>query len=128
MGAARLAWRVGEARTVTDKACIAPGTTRPEDLLAWLDGAADRWVSDHIAACRACREEALAYRALDRWLAGVLYRADCPSVAMLADYAYGVLSPGERAVVVRHLVSCGRCMAELAELRGALSPIAEYGP
>lgn len=110
--------------------CIAPGSTTPDDLLAFVEQEAPPSVVSHVNHCPACAAEAHRYASLQDRLRRRLSRVVCPSPQTLGDYHLGLLEPDERYDIARHLGDCRRCAAELRTLREFLEdspPIATAG-
>ncbi len=112
--------------------CVSPPELDDRQLLAYLDGDADRLVGTHLAQCPYCREKA---RHLSHWqnqLTAKLYRMTCPSSIELGDYHLGLLPTAQAVSVAQHVSDCPHCKREIAQLRdylrGELAPAFEAGP
>lgn len=101
--------------------CQRPPVLTFDQLSSALDGAADAEIRDHLAHCPACSARLAELRAGEQRLVRQLYRWDCPPVAHLSDYQFGLLSDTETASLTRHLAQCSFCSAELAQLRRYLA-------
>lgn len=53
---------------------------------------------------------------LEQLLSTVLYRVDCPTLDILRDYHWGLLTPEESSATQRHLEQCPSCTDELRQL------------
>lgn len=99
----------------------ADGTTRPEDLIAFIDGEAPEDVRARIAADPAMRASAAQYAQTQRRLQRNLYRFACPSPQLLGEYDLGLVSVDERTRIAAHVVMCPRCTEELRMFRDFLA-------
>lgn len=107
--------------------CIAPGSTTPEDLLAFVEREAPPSIVSHVDRCPACATEARRYASLQNHLRRRLFRVVCPPPQALGDYHLGLLDPDERYEVAQHLADCPRCAAELRTLRVYLADNSPIG-
>jgi hypothetical protein len=105
-------------------ACISPPGPADIDLLAYLDGEPDDPVAAHLAQCPHCRERAQGLARMQGYLTARLYRFDCPPMAELGEYHFGLLSSDQAAAVASHLAFCPHCAAEIAQLEGYLADLA----
>lgn len=112
---------VGQEGMDDSSRCIGPSATRPEDLMAYADGAAPPGVAEHVARCPSCSAQVAALALTQRWLQQVLYRLDCPSPQQLGDYELDLVAPETRTRIAQHVLDCPRCTAELAGLRAFLA-------
>ena len=96
--------------------CIATTPIPDRDLLAYLDGENKPAIASHLAVCPACAERGRALQATEAALRQTLYRADCPSAQVMADFRMGFLTSDVERGVTAHLAICPHCAAELASL------------
>lgn len=97
----------------TSLECIRPEEIAEGDLMAFVDGTANRRVARHVAECAHCAARVAEYRALA--LAATLHRASCPASEALGDFHLNLLPPGQKLVVAKHLRECALCRQELAQ-------------
>jgi anti-sigma factor RsiW len=95
--------------------CIAPEDVSEGDLLAYVEGQAERRVRDHVARCSSCASEAVALSMMDRALSAAIHRASCPATDELLQYQARLLQAGDRRRVARHVRTCLQCTKELAQ-------------
>lgn len=93
--------------------CRMPPPINDDQLSEALDGVAEPAVLDHLASCPHCTERLSAARVLEQRLTGALYRWDCPTPDLLAQYATGELPAAAIARMADHLNICARCQGEL---------------
>ena len=111
--------------------CASPPELNDGELLAHIDGEADRQVEAHLERCAYCRERARRLARLQDRLTAQLYRITCPSPEELGEYHLGILPHDRAAGMARHLAECPHCAREVAQLRGYLArmaPTLELGP
>ena len=111
--------------------CVSPPELNDRELLAHIDGEADRQVEAHLERCAHCRERAERLARLQSRLMAQLYRITCPSPEELGEYHLGVLPRDRAAAVARHLARCPHCIREVAQLKDYLAqmaPTLEPGP
>lgn len=101
--------------------CSSPGSVRPDDLIAYIDGEAGPPIAEHIQSCPGCARQAAAYARLQRRLGEIMYRFDCPPAQVLGDYEVQVLPPAERTRIAAHVLECPLCADELRTLRDFLA-------
>jgi hypothetical protein len=101
---------------IVTETCIDPPGINEGDLMAYVDGTADRAVIEHIHRCPACARQAQELAALQATLAARLYRASCPTSDQLIAYQRGELRGNEKLTVAQHLRQCPHCARELAAL------------
>lgn len=70
-------------------------------------------IAQHIKQCQVCLRKASEITLLQRALLKKLARFDCPDAESLTAYALHEISPGERAKINKHLVSCQDCAEEV---------------
>jgi len=85
------------------------------DLMAYVDGEADKQVANHIRRCAFCAEKVQVYGRMQGRLVALFYRASCPSPETLGDFYLNVLPPGQKLVLAKHLRQCPHCARELQE-------------
>lgn len=103
--------------------CISKTPIPDRDLLAYLDGESKPAIASHLAVCPACAERLRALQATEATLRQTLYRADCPSAQVMADFRQGFLTFDEQRFITSHLAICPHCAAELARLDQFLGDI-----
>jgi anti-sigma factor RsiW len=111
--------------------CVSPPELGESELLAYLDGEADRRVTEHLEGCPHCRERAERLARLQDHLTGQLYRSSCPPPIEVGEYHLGILPPDRASAVAQHLAECPHCRRErvqLADFMGALAPDLEFSP
>ena len=104
--------------------CVSPPELNDRELLAHIDGEADRKVEAHLERCAHCREKARCLARFQSRLTAQLYRITCPSPEELGEHHLGVLDRERAAVVARHLAECPHCTREVAQLEGYLAQMA----
>ncbi|MFH1689422.1 MAG: zf-HC2 domain-containing protein [Candidatus Eisenbacteria bacterium] len=103
-------------------------------------------VSEHVARCPDCEEAVSRLRVLTAALRragepegrsraadpdaplGSLFSGECPGAEAIAGYADGSLETGAAAEVEKHLVSCGACLSEVADLWSMSGPAEHDAP
>lgn len=93
--------------------CRMPPPINDDQLSEALDGVAEHAVLKHLAICPHCTERLSAARTLEQQLTGTLYRWDCPTPDLLAQYATSELPAEATARMSNHLNVCVRCQGEL---------------
>jgi hypothetical protein len=97
--------------------CISPPELDDQQLVAYLDGAADETITDHLKRCPYCREKA---QGLSRWqkrLKTRLFRTSCPPALELGEYQMGMLSGARAMAIAKHIVECPHCSREVKQLQ-----------
>jgi len=110
-----------------DRLCVAPGTLREGDLLAYLDGEAPAEVAGHIARCPACAAELAALSQTAALVHAAFFREDCPEPEELLQHQAGLLAPEGSGRVRVHAAVCRDCQAELAEI-AQVEPVPRSSP
>jgi anti-sigma factor RsiW len=111
--------------------CVSPPELGESELLAYLDGEADRRVTEHLEGCPYCRERAERLARLQYHLTGRLYRSSCPPPIEIGEYHLGLLPPDRASAVAQHLLDCPHCRrerAQLADFMESLAPDLEFSP
>lgn len=85
-------------------------------LLMYLDGETDATTTRHIDQCVDCTASARQLHQTTSALLGSLFRSACPPSLQLGDYAIGLLSAHETALIETHLADCPHCSTELRQL------------
>ncbi len=93
-------------------ACVNPAELDPDDLIAYVAGAAEPEVADHLRRCAACRTEAAGYGELQSRLQSTFVGQACPPALTLAEYALALLDRQATQTVAAHLIECPSCRAE----------------
>lgn len=102
---------------MSDKnACSLPPELSDDDLNAFLRGAADARIAQHLEACAYCRER-LEDERLANLLSVKLSRFTCPESQMLTDYVMDMLPAPDRPLIKKHLETCAACQEEINTLR-----------
>jgi len=96
--------------------CINPTEIEEDDLMAYVDGTADRAVVRHVRRCPACARQAGELAALQAVLRAQIYRCGCPPPEQLLAYRHGELDGGKALQVAQHLRQCPHCAHEMALL------------
>jgi hypothetical protein len=99
-----------------DEICINPVEIEEGDLMAYVDGLAEKAVMQHIQRCPACARQVAELATLQTVLTDRLYRRSCPSPDQLLSFQQDELDKGERLVIAQHLRQCPHCARELATL------------
>jgi len=111
--------------------CISPPELETVQLLAHLDGRADREVETHLEQCPHCRQRANNLAGFQEHMTARLYRLSCPSTIELGEYHLGMLPDVQREAVRHHLDTCPHCSSEVAQLKSYLSELTsdlEFSP
>ncbi len=111
--------------------CVSPPELEDIQLLAHLDGRADREVEAHLEQCPYCRQRASDLAGFQTHMTARLYRLTCPSPSELGEYHLGMLPDTRREAVQHHLDTCPRCFSEVAQLKSYLSELTsdlEFSP
>lgn len=103
------------------KNCTFPPELDDKQLLAYLDGEADKEIVSHLQDCVYCREKAEKLDSFQRRLTARLYRHTCPSAMELGEYHLHLLPASQMLVIGRHLRECPDCTLEIAQLESFLS-------
>jgi anti-sigma factor RsiW len=96
--------------------CSSPPPLTDDQLSAALDHEATPDVTNHLAICASCAARLQAAQHTEQSLRSVLNRWDCPPPQALAEYHLGQPSAEEQRAIMRHIETCARCSAEIAEL------------
>ena len=104
-----------------DARCHTPGAITPDQLMAYVDGAAPAPVVAHVRGCPACAAAAADQAWTQLRLRHAVTRAGCPTATTLGEYELDLLPPGDRDRVARHVRTCARCDADLRLLRAFLA-------
>jgi anti-sigma factor RsiW len=96
------------------KNCIDPAAIREGDLMAYVDGIAEKAVAQHIRRCPACARAAQELAVLQSALTINLYRHSCPDPDLLLAHRQGELEGGEELALAQHLRQCPHCARELS--------------
>lgn len=96
--------------------CVNPTEIREGDLMAYVEGTADKSIVRHIRRCPACARQVEELAALQATLTARLYRHSCPTSEQLIAYREDELRGSEKLVVAQHLRQCPHCARELAAL------------
>jgi anti-sigma factor RsiW len=87
-----------------------------EQLIAYIDGEADKATIEHIQSCPHCTDKARAYYIDQQALRAALYRIECPDAQILGEYHLGLLAPADQAAIEEHMANCTLCMADIEKL------------
>ncbi len=96
--------------------CIIPPELDDRQLLAYLDGKADKETVSHLQRCVYCRQKAEKLDRFQKDLTARLYRHTCPSPMELGEYHLRLLPPSQMLVIAQHLRECPQCTREVAQL------------
>jgi len=99
--------------------CDTPVTD--EQIEALVDGLANPTTANHIANCASCTERFMQVKSFESALRTRLYRWDCPSSNILADYEMNHLPSPDRNRITKHLETCLHCQSEIRDLRAFLN-------
>lgn len=97
-----------------------PGCLSDITLLEMLDDGEDVELRTHLEHCPHCNERYHQLHRLQMLLLSNSYRLFCPSTDQLVDYRQGLLDSSERRKIMRHLIECPHCAAEMRLLRQSL--------
>lgn len=97
--------------------CRMPPPLNDNQLSDALDGSAAPDVLAHLALCPHCAARLEAARVFEQNLKETLYRWDCPSPDLLAEYTSGRLAAGDASAIAAHLAGCVRCSHELEDFQ-----------
>lgn len=104
--------------------CRRPPELASTELLAYLDGEADRQVRAHVEACPHCRQRAVDLAQWQGELTARLYRFACPTPLELGEYHLGTLARDRSQAIAGHLAGCPHCTRELVDLEDYLHQVA----
>jgi anti-sigma factor RsiW len=104
--------------------CTYPPELEDAQLLAYLDGEADRETAEHLEQCAHCRGRAEHLARFQHHLATSLYRATCPSPVELGEYHLGLLARDHVTALEGHLAECPHCGREVGQLKSYLDELA----
>jgi hypothetical protein len=93
--------------------CRRPPSPNELELIAAVDGEADKEVVAHLRDCPHCAQRAHAIDELQQLLRQRLYRILCPSSDDLLAYRQGWLDEHRTLDVRKHLHDCPHCTSEL---------------
>jgi anti-sigma factor RsiW len=96
--------------------CIDPTAIHEGDLMAYVDGIAEKAVTEHIRHCPVCAREVEKLAVLQFVLAINLHRHSCPDPDLLLAHLQGELEGNENLTVVQHLRQCPYCVRELSDV------------
>jgi hypothetical protein len=99
--------------------CRIPPPLSDDQLSSALDGDADTEVQEHLTACPSCTARLEQARRIEQGLRKLAFW-DCPSPEELGEYELAMLDTAASQAVAAHLGGCGRCRAELEDLRALL--------
>jgi len=99
--------------------CRIPPPLSDDQLSSALDGEADTEVQVHLAACPNCAARLKRARRIEQGLRKLAFW-DCPSPEELGEYELAMLDTAASQTIAAHLGECGRCRAELEDLRALL--------
>jgi hypothetical protein len=96
--------------------CSLPPALTDDQISAALDQAATPDVTEHLARCPSCAARLEQARSAERALYANLFRWDCPSPQILAEYHLGSIAAEQQRAIARHLEQCVHCTEEIGEL------------
>jgi hypothetical protein len=96
--------------------CSSPPPLTDDQLSDALDQAATADVLEHLARCPSCAARLEQAGSAERTLRSSLFRWDCPSPQLLAEYHLGSIAADQQRAIARHLEQCVRCTEEIGEL------------
>lgn len=96
--------------------CISPYTIEPWQLEAYVDGARDPVVVQHLTRCAACRQQIARYEQEEAQLSTGLFRLSCPEPGELLNYEWGLLNEKQSLSIGVHLAECIHCRQEASQL------------
>jgi len=101
--------------------CSVPPPLSDEQIEELLDGSTDPTLIDHIANCVSCAVRLKQAKTFETHLKARLYRWDCPTSDILADYDMNLLSESEHKRIAKHVETCPHCQSEIRDLRNFLN-------
>ncbi len=101
--------------------CAFPPELDDKQLLAYLDGEADKETISHLQDCVYCRQKAEKLDHFQKRLITRLYRYSCPSAVELGEYHLRLLPAPQMLVIGQHLRECPPCAREIAQLESFLN-------
>lgn len=101
--------------------CVYPPELDDKQLLAFLDGEADKEIIAHLQGCIYCHQKAENLDHFQKRLITRLYRHTCPSAMELGEYHLHILPASQMLIIGQHLRECTHCTHEVAQLESFLS-------
>jgi hypothetical protein len=96
--------------------CINPTLVEEGDLIAFVNGEADKPVNEHVSHCPACARKVKELRQTSQALLALIHRVYCPLPETLAQYQLNMLPSNEKLKIAAHVRLCSFCTRELEEL------------
>lgn len=93
--------------------CVFGSPITDDDISSLIDNRASDELVKHIENCASCRQRYQEAKEIERNLVNVLYRGDCPTPLILADYQMGLVDDAEARWITAHLEICSSCREEL---------------
>ena len=97
-----------------------PNKIEDRQLLAYLDGEADKETADRIEASEEYLQRARELARMENHLKAQLFRVDCPEAMELGEYQLGLLNRKRSKGIEQHIKECPHCARELDQLRAFL--------
>ncbi len=97
-----------------------PNKIDDRQLLAYLDGEADKETAGRIEASEEYLQRARELAQMEKRLKAQLFRVDCPEAMELGEYHLGLLNRKRSKVIKQHIKECPHCARELDQLRAFL--------
>jgi hypothetical protein len=97
--------------------CSLPPPLTADQLSAAIDDDVAPSVIEHLARCASCAARLADAQQTEQALRSNLYRWDCPSPQVLADYHVGRVGTDADRAIRLHLPQCAHCREEIEMLR-----------